>query len=36
VEFIDILGRQRDDATTHADRARAKIYDELVKMIEAS
>jgi hypothetical protein len=36
VEFIDILGRQRDDATSHADAARAKLYDELVRVIDAS
>jgi site-specific recombinase XerD len=36
VEFIDILRRQRDDATAHADAARAKLYDELVSVIDAS
>jgi integrase len=36
VEFIDILRRQRDDAASHADAARAKLYDELVRVIDAS
>jgi integrase len=36
VEFMDILSRQRDDATAHADSARAKLYDELVAVIDAS
>jgi site-specific recombinase XerD len=36
VEFIDILRRQRDDATAHADAVRAKVYDELVAVIDAS
>ncbi len=36
IEFIDILRRQRDDATAHADATRAKIYDELVRVIDAS
>lgn len=36
VEFVDILRRQRDDATAHADAARAKVYDELVKVIDTS
>jgi integrase len=36
IEFIDILRRQRDDATSHADAARAKLYNELVKIIDAS
>ena len=35
VEFVDILHRQRDDATAHADAARAKLYDELVAVIDA-
>jgi site-specific recombinase XerD len=36
VEFIDILGRQRDDAHTHADAARAKLYDQLIAVIDAT
>jgi hypothetical protein len=36
VEFIDILGRQRDDANAHADEARAKLYDQLVAVIDAT
>jgi site-specific recombinase XerD len=36
VEFVDILRRQRDDATAHADATRAKLYDELVSVIDAS
>ena len=36
VEFIDILRRQRDDATAHADATQAKLYDELVRVIDAS
>ena len=36
VEFIDILRRQRDDATAHADAARAKLYDQLVAVIDAT
>jgi site-specific recombinase XerD len=36
VEFVDILRRQRDDATAHADATRAKLYDELVAVIDAS
>jgi site-specific recombinase XerD len=36
VEFVDILRRQRDDATAHADAVRAKLYDELVVVIDAS
>ena len=36
VEFIDILRRQRDDATSHADAARAKLYDQLVAVIDAT
>jgi site-specific recombinase XerD len=35
VEFVDILARQRDDATAHADAARAKLYDELITVIDA-
>jgi hypothetical protein len=35
LEFIDILRRQRDDATAQADAARAKLYTELVRVIEA-
>jgi len=36
IEFIDILRRQRDDATAHADAARAKLYDQLVAVIDAT
>ena len=36
VEFVDILRRQRDDATAHADGVRTKLYDELVAVIDAS
>ncbi len=36
IEFIDILRRQRDDATAHADRARAGLYDQLVAVIDAT
>jgi site-specific recombinase XerD len=36
VEFIDILRRQRDDATAHADAAQAKLYDQLVAVIDAT
>jgi hypothetical protein len=36
VEFVDILRRLRDDATDHADAARAKVYDELVKVIDTT
>jgi integrase len=36
VEFVDILRRQRDDATSHADETRAKLYDELVRVIDAN
>jgi integrase len=36
IEFIDILRRQRDDATAHTDAARAKLYDELVAVIDAT
>jgi hypothetical protein len=35
-EFVDILRRQRDDATAHADAERTKLYDELVAVIDAS
>jgi integrase len=34
VEFIDILRRQRDDATSHADAARATLYNELVTVLD--
>jgi hypothetical protein len=33
--FVEILRRQRDDATAHVDTARAKLYDELVNAIDA-
>ncbi len=36
VEFVDILRRQRDDATAHDDALRTKLYDELVAVIDAS
>jgi hypothetical protein len=36
IEFVDVLTRQRDDATSHADAARAKLYDELVRVIDSS
>jgi integrase len=36
VEFVDILRRQRDDATAYADASRSKLYDELVSVIDAS
>jgi len=36
VEFIDILRRQRHDTASHADAARAKLYDELIRVIEPS
>jgi integrase len=36
VEFVGILRRQRDDATAHADAARAKLYNELVRVIDAN
>jgi hypothetical protein len=36
VEFVDILRRQRDDATSHADGTRAKLYDELVRVIDSN
>jgi integrase len=35
-KFVEILRRQRDDATDHVDRARAKLYDDLVNAIDAS
>ena len=35
VEFIDILRRQRDDATVHADATRTKLYDDLVRVLDA-
>lgn len=33
-EFITILRRQRDNATDHADSARAQLYDDLVRVID--
>jgi integrase len=36
VEFVDILRRQRDNATVRADAARAKIYHDLINVIDAS
>jgi integrase len=36
VDFVDILSRQRDDATAHADTIRTKLYDDLVKVIDAT
>ncbi|HEX6393436.1 MAG TPA: tyrosine-type recombinase/integrase [Acidimicrobiales bacterium] len=36
VEFVDILRRQRDDATAHADALRTKLYDGLIKVIDAT
>jgi hypothetical protein len=36
VEFVDILRRQRDDATSHADATRARLYDELVRVIDCN
>ena len=33
-EFLTILRRQRDNATDHADSARAKLYNELVQIID--
>ena len=36
VEFVDILRRQRDDATSHADATRANLYDELVRVIDSN
>jgi integrase len=35
IEFIDILRRQRDDATVHADATRTKLYDDLVRVLDA-
>jgi integrase len=35
-QFVEILRRQRDDATAHVDRARAKLYDDLVNAIDAA
>lgn len=34
-EFVEVLRRQRDDATAHADQARAQLYAELVRVIDA-
>ena len=31
-----ILRRQRDDATSHADATRAKLYDEVVRVIDTN
>ncbi len=36
VGFVDILRRQRDDATSHADATRARLYDELVRVIDSN
>ena len=36
VEFVDILRRQRDDATSHADATRAQLYDQLVRVIDSN
>jgi hypothetical protein len=36
VEFVNILRRQRDDATSHADAPRAELYDQLVRVIDAN
>jgi integrase len=33
-EFLTILRRQRDNATDHADATRARLYDELVRVID--
>jgi hypothetical protein len=33
-EFITILRRQRDDATTHHDPTRTKLYNELINVID--
>lgn len=33
-EFLTVLRRQRDDAAGHADTARTKIYDELIRVID--
>ena len=35
-EFVEVLRRQRDDATAHADQTRAQLYDELVRVIDAA
>jgi integrase len=35
-QIVEILRRQRDDATAHVDRARAKLYDDLVNAIDAA
>lgn len=34
-QFVEILHRQRDDATAHVDQARAKLYGELLDVIDA-
>lgn len=34
-EFVTILRRQRDNATDHADLARAQLYDDLVRVIDS-
>lgn len=36
VDFVDILRRQRDDATAHDDAMRTKLYDDLVKVIDTT
>jgi integrase len=33
-QFVTILRRQRDDATAHTDRARTKLYDDLIRVID--
>jgi len=33
-EFIPILRRQRDDATTHGDHARSQLYNQLIDVID--
>jgi hypothetical protein len=33
-EFIPILRRQRDDATTHGDHARTQLYNQLIDVID--
>ncbi len=33
-QFVTVLERQRDDAVAHADVARTKIYDELIRVID--
>lgn len=35
-QFVEILRRQRDDATDHVDQARAKLYGQLIDVIDAS